>query len=498
MKVPREISLLLRVTNVPNVVQLLDWIDRDDSYLLIFERPEPCQDLFDYITQNKFLPEWSARPLFQQLVETVKECHEAGVVHRDIKDENILMAEDEEGRPVLKLIDFGSGAVVNPNNRPYIDFDGTRVYAPPEWIITGSYTAIPAAVWSLGVLLYDMVVGDIPFENDEHILNNNLKLRTEMPVSREVVSLIRSCLRQNPNARPTLDEILSHPWIRNPTISLGYQQVQQRHQQMQIEKVRQQDLMQQQNNHMNQQPMQTSMSGPRSTPAIPIPQTSQRQHFNHHQHVNNITCNNATTSPGDNACPNPSTSGQSSSGNNIPSASSSPLSLPTQPSSLSSSQSSEPSSPATANSLCHSANLNRILPQGSETSSRIPNCQHHNTSSGCSHPQQPISSTAATTFNPFMPHYQHQYHPKCFNNSNNRSCFIRCHNCSVGTTAGPGTVSSSSSCNITTSPSISRNPSPATSTSSSGTSSSGQCSSSPACSSSRRKTNPSGSLRSSL
>ena len=379
MKVPREISLLLKVINVPNVVQLLDWIDRNDSYLLIFERPEPCQDLFDYITQNKFLPEWNARPLFQQLVETVKECHEAGVVHRDIKDENILMAEDEHGRPVLKLIDFGSGAVVNPNNKPYIDFDGTRVYAPPEWIRTASYTAIPAAVWSLGVLLYDMIVGDIPFENDESILNSHFRIRTEMPITREVVNLIRACLRQNPNARPSLDEILSHPWIRQPSIAMSLQQVQQRHQQVQIEKSRQQALQKQQMQH---QQMQSPLSSARTTPAIPIPQ---RHHSQRHFHMNNMPCNNAAAA----GAASPSTSGQSSGGNNIPSASSSPLSLPTQPSSLSSTGSSDSSSSATANSLCHSANLNRLLPQAGPSQSpphpATQNNHHHH------HPQAAAS-----------------------------------------------------------------------------------------------------------
>lgn len=70
-RAPREVALLLRVTHVPNVVKLLDWIERDDSFLLVFERPEPCKDLFDYITERKVVSEIEARSLFKQVSHTI-------------------------------------------------------------------------------------------------------------------------------------------------------------------------------------------------------------------------------------------------------------------------------------------------------------------------------------------------------------------------------------------------------------------------------------------
>ena len=83
------------------------------------ERPANSRDLFDFISQHRTLGEDTARNLFKQVVDTVIKCYERGVVHRDIKDENLIVNLDT-GR--LKLIDFGSGSFVK--NEPFQDFDG--------------------------------------------------------------------------------------------------------------------------------------------------------------------------------------------------------------------------------------------------------------------------------------------------------------------------------------------------------------------------------------
>ena len=99
----------------------------------------------------------------------------------------------------------------------YTDFDGTRVYAPPEWIIYGRYYGTHGAVWSLGILLYDMVCGNIPFEEDGQICGGNVKFDSSRGLTLGCQDLIGRCLRLTPTDRVSIGDILRHPWMEATT-----------------------------------------------------------------------------------------------------------------------------------------------------------------------------------------------------------------------------------------------------------------------------------------
>jgi len=206
-KVPLEVALMQQVADVPGVIKILDWFESTESFFIVMEK-FVGQDLFDYISERGPLKEPAARDLFAQVLETVLLCHNRGVLHRDIKDENILI---EPRSKQIRLIDFGSGTYLIDGL--YNDFEGTRVYAPPEWLLTRRYSASSLTVWSLGILLHDLVVGDIPFEEDEQILQGLPDWSNTTALSPALKDLIRACLDTDPRSRLSLEQLASHPWL---------------------------------------------------------------------------------------------------------------------------------------------------------------------------------------------------------------------------------------------------------------------------------------------
>lgn len=215
--IPMEVAMHAKVNAIDGVVSLLDCLiapPRGD-HLVVTERFPDTIDLFDFISEFGQLDEDIARAFCRQLVETTIEFHRAGVIHRDLKDENILVGM-RDGR--LRLIDFGSScsSSTSESEEEKKRFQsGTSVYCPPEWCRTGLYASESATVWTIGILLYDMLYGDIPFVTQDAIVQGrveNERVR-ELPLEKSAIKLLWRCLNPDPERRPSLQQILEHPWL---------------------------------------------------------------------------------------------------------------------------------------------------------------------------------------------------------------------------------------------------------------------------------------------
>jgi len=171
----------------------------------------PSMDLFECIDSYfECFDEPQARYIFVQLLSAIKYLNSLSIIHRDIKDENILIDKDLN----IKLIDFGA-AIQIKGGRVYDKFVGTIPYIAPEIISGQEYGSLSQDIYSLGVLLYLLIYGDLPALNND---NNSLHLPQYTIkgnyCSEEVRHLIRWMLQKSSSLRPTLDEVFSHEWIK--------------------------------------------------------------------------------------------------------------------------------------------------------------------------------------------------------------------------------------------------------------------------------------------
>ncbi|KAJ3321403.1 hypothetical protein HDV06_004388 [Boothiomyces sp. JEL0866] len=204
-RVPTEIAILHDLKDKsPLLPNMLHYFYDDFFYFLITEYTDST-DLFEYI-ESSSLPENSIKKIYKQVLQAIGILHSMDIVHRDLKDENILIDKNEN----IQLIDFGSSAYCSTG--PFTTFYGTSLYSPPETLLGHPYEGKPQDMWQLGILLYTMIYKDTPFYTVQEILKNELNLPFEL--SSECTSLLRSLLNSDINTRITIDQALNHPWIK--------------------------------------------------------------------------------------------------------------------------------------------------------------------------------------------------------------------------------------------------------------------------------------------
>lgn len=250
-KIYREISILKELAH-PNIVQLHEMVETERHIGIILEYASGGE-LFDYILNQRYLKDPSARRLFAQLVSGVGYLHKKGIVHRDLKLENLLLDQNKN----IIITDFGFANTFNPDDElsPEIEYNlsnkdfvrkykldrldqaglrrgdlmqtscGSPCYAAPELVVSDSlYTGRKVDVWSCGVILYAMLAGYLPFDDDPaNPEGDNINLLYKYITSTALTfpeyvtpharDLLRRILVPDPRKRADLFEVARHSWL---------------------------------------------------------------------------------------------------------------------------------------------------------------------------------------------------------------------------------------------------------------------------------------------
>lgn len=209
-KLRREINILQFLKH-PHVMRFYELIDTPSDIFMVTEYV-PGGELFDHIVHKLRLPEDEARRLFQQILSGVEYCHNCMVTHRDLKPENLLL----DGNLHIKIGDFGLSNTMKDGEFLKTSC-GSPNYASPEVVSGKAYVGPEVDVWSCGVVLYALLCGSLPFD-DENVPNLFRKIKHgnfTLPghLSSEAKDLIVQMLVVDPTRRITFAQIRKHSWF---------------------------------------------------------------------------------------------------------------------------------------------------------------------------------------------------------------------------------------------------------------------------------------------
>ncbi|XP_026777527.1 MAP/microtubule affinity-regulating kinase 4 isoform X1 [Pangasianodon hypophthalmus] len=209
-KLFREVRIMKALRH-PNIVQLFEVIETEKTLYLVMEYASGGE-VFDYLVSHGRMKEVEARAKFRQIVSAVHYCHQKNIVHRDLKAENLLLDADSN----IKIADFGFSNEFTLGNK--LDtFCGSPPYAAPELFQGKKYDGPEVDIWSLGVILYTLVSGSLPFDGQnlkelrERVLRG--KYRVPFYMSTDCEGILRRFLVLNPSKRCTLEQVMKDKWM---------------------------------------------------------------------------------------------------------------------------------------------------------------------------------------------------------------------------------------------------------------------------------------------
>ena len=210
-RVLREIKISSEL-NHPNIIKIYKILEDDKFYLVVMEYCEEGE-LFNYIVKKDRLSEKESSFFYYQLINAIEYLHSKGIAHRDLKPENILLAENH----LIKLIDFGLSNYFD-DNKLLVTPCGSPCYASPEMVRGEEYNGADNDIWATGIILFAMLCGYLPFENDDNDKNNNIlfkkilagKIEYPKYLSDMAVNLLKKILVNNPVKRIKINEIKQH------------------------------------------------------------------------------------------------------------------------------------------------------------------------------------------------------------------------------------------------------------------------------------------------
>nr|XP_021334914.1 serine/threonine-protein kinase pim-2-like [Danio rerio] len=202
---------LMKDPPCPSIITLHHWIKNKNDFVLFLEYAESSQNLAYYVRSTLDIDENHARRLMRQLIQAVKFCAERGVFHGDMHSGNILVTQP---RSELKLIDFGCARLITSEPFNSSDYRGALLYTPPEVLRDPTFFPNPAYVWTLGLILYEILHTRLAFYDTHSIIVGDLQ--TDLTLSLDCLDLISQCLVRNPEKRLQLHQLEEHRWF-NPT-----------------------------------------------------------------------------------------------------------------------------------------------------------------------------------------------------------------------------------------------------------------------------------------